>query len=64
MPATYASDHPRHRRSRMKVRQQLRYIVANWNRPDRRPVWQIAALIPLWLISLPARWFVSKMDRL
>jgi len=42
----------------------IRYVIANWNSPDRRPVWQILVLLVLFPIYHAARWFVDRMDRI
>lgn len=33
-----------------------------WHHPDRRPLWQIAVLLPLFLLYIPAAAFVRWMD--
>jgi hypothetical protein len=33
-----------------------------WTSPNRRPLWQIPLLLPLFAIYLPARAFVDWMD--
>lgn len=48
----------------MGVRDDIHYIRKNWHRPDRRPIWQMLLLLPLWLLYKPARWFVDWMDGL
>lgn len=40
----------------------IRYFIANWNSPHRRPVWQILLLLPLWPLYLAASKFVKWMD--
>jgi len=42
------------------------FITGWWSERHRehiRPVWQMVALFPLYLIYLPARSFVSWMDK-
>jgi hypothetical protein len=34
-----------------------------WRHPSRRPLWQIAYLLPLFLIYVPAAAFVRWMDK-
>lgn len=46
-----------------KVWRDLKYIAANWQRNDRRPIWQIILLIPAFLLYWPARKYVDFMDR-
>ena len=48
----------------MTLRSDFRYIIKNWRRPDRRPLWKIALLTPLLLVYIPARKFVDWMDSL
>lgn len=40
----------------------LAKVLAFWRSPQRRPVWQMIALLPVFLFYVPARKFVDWVD--